>query len=301
MLSGILVLLGVLTIVVSASVLVTTTASNFTQQIPALQDDLRRTIDELVERAEGAGINVPEDAIDDLFDPARVVGWVGVVLTSLTTLLRSAFFVLITASFILAEASGLPDKVRAISPDPDADLDRFGRVLADMQVYLAVKTQMSIATAFVVGLGMWLLGVPWWPFLALITFLMNYIPTLGSILAAIPAIVIALATRSFGVAALVGLLFIAANTIFGTLLEPRIMGRRVGLSALVVFLSLVFWGWLLGIVGMFLAVPLTMLAKIFLDRSDDMRWLAVLLGPAPSSDAAPNDTAAPVRGTDAAG
>jgi predicted PurR-regulated permease PerM len=74
----------------------------------------------------------------------------------------------------------------------------------------------------------------------------------------------------------------AINMSIGSVLEPRMMGERLGLSALVVFLSLVFWGFLLGPVGMFLSVPLTMLAKILLNNADDLRWLAIMLGPAPS-------------------
>ena len=138
---------------------------------------------------------------------------------------------------------------------------------------------MSAATGFCAGFALFLIGVPYWPLLALITFLFNFIPTLGSIIAAIPAILITWAVLGFNWALVVLVIYLAINTFFGSILEPKIMGRRIGLSALVVFLSLVFWGWLLGIVGMFLSVPLTMLVKIIFDRSDDLRWIGVLLGP----------------------
>ena len=202
----------------------------------------------------------------------------GSLLTSLTSLLRNTFFVLLTVFFILTEASTIPDKIRFASNDPEADMGRFSRVYHDIQIYLAVKTQMSAATGFCAGFGLWLIGVPYWPLLAFITFLLNFIPALGSIIAAIPAVLITWAAVGFNWAIVVLLLYLAINTLFGSILEPKIMGRRVGLSALVVFLSLVFWGWLLGIVGMFLAVPLTMLVKIVLDRSDDLRWVGILIG-----------------------
>ena len=73
--------------------------------------------------------------------------------------------------------------------------------------------------------------------------------------------------------------FIVVNVAIGSIIEPRFMGRGLGLSALVVFISLVFWGWVLGLVGMFLSVPLTMTAKIALESHEDTRWIAVLLGP----------------------
>ena len=146
---------------------------------------------------------------------------------------------------------------------------------------------MSVATGVCAGLALWLIGVPYWPLLAFITFLLNYIPALGSIIASIPAILITWATGGLFWAAVVLGIYLGINTVFGSILEPKIMGRRMGLSALVVFLSLVFWGWLLGIIGMFLAVPLTMIVKIMLDRSDDLRWIGVLLGPLPSKGTNP--------------
>ena len=227
------------------------------------------------------GAEAQENWLEQQLDPSRLVGVFGSLLSSLTSLLRNTLFVLLTVFFILTEASTIPAKIRCASNDPDADMNRFDRVYQDIQVYLAVKTQVSAATGICVSFALWMMGVPYWPLLGFITFLLNYIPTLGSIIASIPAIVITWANYGFGWALVVLAIYLAVNTIFGSIIEPKIMGRRMGLSALVVFLSLVFWGWLLGIVGMFLAVPLTMIVKIMLDRSDDLRWIGVLLGPAP--------------------
>ena len=79
-------------------------------------------------------------------------------------------------------------------------------------------------------------------------------------------------------------LYLAINIGIGSLTEPRIMGRRMGLSPLVVFLSLVFWGFILGPVGMFLSVPLTMIVKILLEGTEDLSWIAVILGPGDPKD-----------------
>ena len=230
------------------------------------------------------GVDAQENWLEQQLDPSRLVGVFGSLLSSLTSLLRNTLFVLLTVFFILTEASTIPDKIRYASNDPDADMNRFTQVYQDIQVYLAVKTQVSAATGICVSFALWMMGVPYWPLLGFITFLMNYIPTLGSIIASIPAIVITWANYGFGWALVVLAIYLTVNTVFGSILEPKIMGRRMGLSALVVFLSLVFWGWLLGIIGMFLAVPLTMIVKIMLDRSDDLRWIGVLLGPAPDKN-----------------
>ena len=111
----------------------------------------------------------------------------------------------------------------------------------------------------------------------LVAFLLNYVPNLGSIIAAVPAVLLALVQYGVGHALLVLMGYVAVNMLLGNLLEPVLMGRRLGLSTLVVFLSLVFWGWVWGPVGMLLSVPLTMIAKIFLENTRDLAWLAVML------------------------
>jgi AI-2 transport protein TqsA len=318
-LAGSLVFTIVFLLVLIAGAFATRYAAEISSALPEYRTEIEERVDTLVddlrERARGFGLTIlephaPLDAmqpettdggqpvsgreiphetwIEQQLDPSQLVGVFGSLLSSLTSLLRNALFVLLTVFFILTEASTIPDKIRFASNDPDADMSRFSRVYHDIQVYLAVKTQMSLATGVCAGLALWLIGVPYWPLLAFITVLLNYIPALGSIIASIPAILITWATGGLFWAGVVLLVYLAINTVFGSILEPKIMGRRMGLSALVVFLSLVFWGWLLGIIGMFLAVPLTMIVKIMLDRSDDLRWIGVLMGPQPGRSTPPD-------------
>jgi len=115
-------------------------------------------------------------------------------------------------------------------------------------------------------------------FWALLAFLLNFIPNIGSIIAAIPALLIAwleLTTLS-AIGCAIG--YIAVNVGIGNILEPRLMGRSLGLSPLVVFCSMIFWGWVLGPVGMLLSVPLTMTVHIVLNGFDDTRWIATIMG-----------------------
>jgi predicted PurR-regulated permease PerM len=118
--------------------------------------------------------------------------------------------------------------------------------------------------------------------LGLIAFLMNYIPTVGSIIAAIPAVLLSLIlVGTAGHAVLVTLGYVVVNTLFGNILEPNLMGRRLGLSTLVVILSLLFWGWAWGPLGALLSVPLTVVVKIWLENTHDLKWVAILLDKAP--------------------
>ncbi len=129
-----------------------------------------------------------------------------------------------------------------------------------------------------IGLGVWLLGVEYALLWALIAFVFNYIPSIGSILASVPPVLLTLIDHGLGKALIVALLFIAVNLTLGNFVEPHLMGRRFGISTLVVILSLIFWGWLWGPVGMLLSVPLTMMVKIMLENTEDFRWVAQLIG-----------------------
>jgi predicted PurR-regulated permease PerM len=145
--------------------------------------------------------------------------------------------------------------------------------------YLAIKTMTSLATGIIVAIVLGIMGVDFPMLWGLLAFLLNFIPTIGSIIAAVPPVLLAMVQFNQGMAVGVAVLYTAVNMIIGNFLEPRFMGKGLGLSPLVVFLSLLFWGWLLGTIGMFLSVPLTMTVKIICDTRDDTKWVGVLLGP----------------------
>jgi AI-2 transport protein TqsA len=141
---------------------------------------------------------------------------------------------------------------------------------------------MSLTTGLLIGVLAWFAGLDFPILLGLIGFVLNYIPTVGSIVAAIPALLLSLVQfGSLGNFILVMVGYGAINTVFGNILEPNLMGRRLGLSTLVVILSLLFWAWLWGPVGALLAVPLTMVVKIMLENTEDLRWVAILLDKSP--------------------
>ena len=146
-----------------------------------------------------------------------------------------------------------------------------------MNKYLSIKTLVSIVTGLLIYVSLAIMGLDQAIMWGLIAFFLNYIPNIGSIIASIPAILIALIQFNFFYAFLVALIYIFINIIMGSIIEPKYLGKELGLSTLIIFLSLIFWGWLLGPVGMLLSVPLTMVMKIALESSNDTKWIAILL------------------------
>ena len=132
-----------------------------------------------------------------------------------------------------------------------------------------------------VALWLWGLGVDNALFMGLIAFFLNFVPAFGSFIAAIPGVLLAFVLLGPGAAALAVLGYVVVNVAVSYVVEPRIMGRHLGLSPLIAVVSLLFWGWLLGPVGMLLSVPLTMALKIWLENQETTRPLAILLGPSP--------------------
>lgn len=248
-------------------------------------------------RLDSASRNLSNDAASALrdlfnvFDPAKAMGLAAGLLTGVGGALTNAALIVFILVFILLEVSDFPKKLHLAIPHSRAVLDYISEVANSIKRYLAVKTLISLATGVTAGILVGVIGIDFAILWGLLAFLLNYIPSIGSILAAIPPVALALIQFGPGAAIVVALGYVVINAVFGNLIEPRLTGHRVGLSPLVVFLSLVFWGWVLGAVGMLISVPLTASIKIALETSESTQWAAVLLGSAPKEQApAPEDS-----------
>ena len=271
------VIAAVIAVGMLVGVLVGGSVDDFAAKLPLYQERLQTQIHALLAWLTGVGIAVPEDTLLKLMDPGKAMQMAALGLRSLGSLLTNTLLILLTVIFILLEASSFPHKLRRILPDPETGFQHLGRFLENIQHYMAIKSATSLLTGVTIALWLWIVGVDYPLLWGMLAFFLNFVPNIGSFLAAIPALLLALIQLGPGGAlwALIGYLII--NNLVGNLIEPRFMGRGLGLSTLVVFLSLVFWGWVLGPVGMFLSVPLTMMAKIALDSDDQTRWIAILL------------------------
>jgi AI-2 transport protein TqsA len=217
------------------------------------------------------------------------------MLGGLGSALSNIVLILLTVTFILLEASSFPVKLRAVLGDPQQAFPQFTRFVDDIKRYMIIKTGISLTAGILIGIWLSVLGVDspvLWGFLA---FLLHYVPNVGSVIAAVPAIILSLVQFGIGRAALTAAGYLAVSLILGNVVEPKLMGRRLGLSTLVVFLSLIFWGSLLGLIGVVLCIPFTMTLKFACENNESTRWIAVLLGPE-----APAESIPPVskKGTD---
>ena len=216
-------------------------------------------------------------ALFSRFEPGFLVDFVNRTLRATTAALSSFLVISLIVIFTLFEAATFGPKVRAAFGSAGAEA-RFARAMHEIQHYMGIKTVISLATGLLIGVWVGVLGVEFAVFWGLVAFVLNFIPNLGSIIAAVPTTLLAMVQIGVGRGLLVAAGYLVVNMVIGNFIEPPLLGRRLGLSALVVVLSLVFWGWVWGPVGMLLSVPLTMVVKILLENTEEFRWVAVLLG-----------------------
>ena len=272
------VLVAVTTIGIGITGLVGSSLSQFTNDVPEYTERLNGYTQAVEQWLNGHGVPFDTGEMRNLIDAGRVMKMAAEVFNSFGGVLTNAFLIFLTVGFILFETASFAVKLHAVMDDPEDTLARLGNVTASIKRYLAIKTMTSLLTGVVIGIGLTILGVENAVLWALLAFMLNYVPNIGSIIAAVPAVLFALVQLGVGGALATAAVFAVVNIVIGSVLEPRFMGRGLGLSTLVVFLSLVFWGWVLGPVGMFLSVPLTMTVKIALGARESTRWIAVLLG-----------------------
>jgi AI-2 transport protein TqsA len=251
---------------------------DFSQNLTFYQERLRIIIIESIEFLSKFGIVLEADKIAQIVNPGHILKLVANTLNGLGSVLTNTFFVFLAFIFILSEAAGFPIKIRAIFNDANTDLEKYTQITTGVNRYLGIKTLTSITTGFIVYIWLLVQGVDFPIMWGVFAFLLNFIPNIGSIIAAVPAVLLALIQLGPLTAGISALGFLFVNVLIGSVIEPRVMGKGIGLSVLVVFLSLAFWGWVLGPVGMLLSVPLTMVVKIALSGSESTKWLSILLG-----------------------
>jgi predicted PurR-regulated permease PerM len=269
--------LAAVAVVTGLGFLTTRAATDFAMAFSQYREPFDRLQFETASWFWSLGLGIPATAVEQ-FDPRELVR--GLTLPGLTlalSVVSAGSLVLLISVFLVVESGSIAQKLRGTDRLGRFDVQVLKGAARDVQRYLLIKTVTSASTGLliagltsVVGLGHSLL-------FGLIAFILNYIPSIGSILASIPAIALCLLTLgwfpAFGLAA--GYFLI--NLVIGILIEPRWAGQATDLSPSVVVLSMVFWGFVLGPIGALLSVPLTIIVRITASQSSEWSWLAMLL------------------------
>jgi len=271
--------LGLVLIWLPAGGIVGASFDDFYEALPEYQARIQSMTQHAAQWLQARGIEAGGAAVQDIVKPSAALSFVRQLGGGLGAVLTDVFLILLTVIFILFEANDFPAKIRAALGDKSGVLDTFERFSASLEDYLRIKTLVSLMTGVTVAVWLWIVGLDFPMLWGVLAFLLNYVPNIGSIIAAVPAVLLAMVSLDLTGVLLVIAGYAAVNTIFGNIVEPRMMGRGLGLSTLVVFLSLLFWGWVLGPVGMLLSGPLTMMIRLALETDERTRRFAVLLAP----------------------
>ncbi|GHD95474.1 MULTISPECIES: AI-2E family transporter [Pseudocitrobacter] len=253
--------------------------NDFIALMPSYNKELTRKFIELQEMLPFLHLHISPERLLQRMDSDKVMTLATALMTQLSGAMTSIVLLIMTVVFMLFEARHVPYKMRFALVNPQVHIAGLHRALKGVSHYLALKTFISVMTGVIVWLGLLLLDVQFALMWGVLAFLLNYIPNIGSVISAIPPMIQALLFNGYYECLMVGALFLVVHMVLGNILEPRVMGHRLGMSTLVVFLSLLIWGWLLGPVGMLLSVPLTSVCKIWMETTKGGSKLAILLGP----------------------
>lgn len=282
---AILALIGIL---VFFGLLFSASFGGLADAAPRYEERFSKLIEPALQRLAERGITAPERLAAEALDVERIFSLATSTFAGLASFLELGLLVPLITIFTLLESLGFRTKLQRALGSDTALIGRFRRIATELQHYLVIKTLLGLFKALVAFVLLWILGVDFPLFWALLTFLTHYIPNIGALIATVFPTLLALVQLgpTQAVLTLVGFLLIELGV--GNFVEPPLMGRRLGLSPLIVLLSLVFWGWLWGLIGALLSVPLTMVLKMVLESVPSLKWLAVLM----ESDEAPEAAAA---------
>lgn len=281
-LSVIIVLVGLLGISIVLGITVGSSLKKFTKALPTYRTSLQKQTEGLVAYLSEKGLNVDEyrESVTETIDPSSAMGMAGTTLKKASGVLTNGFLILLTVVFILLEAVSMPKKLNRVLKHPEKTLAGFDTFVHSVKHYLFIKTIVSAITGLLAGIATAVIGIDFPILWGVLAFALNFVPNIGSFIAAFPPLLLGTVQHGPKAIVSVSICYIAINVIMGNIIEPRLTGQGLGLSTLVVFLSLIFWGWLLGPVGMLLSVPLTMIVKIACESNEKTQAIGILLGSA---------------------
>jgi len=254
----------------------TTFSNEIINNIPTYQKKFYQTTPQIIAFLEQFDISFQWKSVISLIEPAKIVNYTTTLFTSMGNVLVNILLTLALVVFLLLESSLISEKIFyfARTEEQKEKIDIF---LKSINRYFLIKTFTSALTGLFIFILLKFFNLQYALLFAVLAFLLNYIPSIGSFVAAFPALFVAILQLNFVETSIIAIGYIVVNILFGNFIEPKIMGKDLGLSTFVVFISMVIWGWILGPFGMLLAVPLTITIKIICDNSENYHWVSVML------------------------
>ena len=218
-----------------------------------------------------------QDFVNEL-SPSRLVGVASSLLGGLAGVLSDIFFLIVLLFFTVVDAGDFASKLKRVPVHGQRLAEVFDRFAVGSRQYLAVATVFGLIVAFCDLIALWILDIRYAWLWALLAFITNYIPNIGFIIGLVPPTIIALLDQDVVTAIIVVAVYCVLNFVIQTIIQPRVVGVTVGLSATLSFLSLIVWATILGASGAFLAIPLSLLIKALLvDVDPEQTWVSPLL------------------------
>lgn len=265
-------------LVISLGGIIGKSINEFLKDAPKYEETLRQGIVGLIDRLNQAGASINSKQLLEMIDPGKILSFTAGALSEIGRVMSDSFIIMLITIFMLLEVKSFVYKTRIVEKVHGNSLKYLDKIGASIRHYLSIKSLISLLTGIFIWVWLSVVGVDYAVLWGVIAFLLNYIPSIGSIIAAVPTMLLALLQLGVGGMIWTGVGYLIVNMVMGNIIEPKVMGKGLGLSTLVVFLSLIVWGFVLGTVGMFLSIPLTISIKIMLEQKESTQWIAILLG-----------------------
>ena len=277
-LSIIIVILSLFTIFFAIGGAITESVIEFSRNLPTYKQQLSDITESSITLLNGYGIDVSTNSVASNFNAGNAFSYASKFIGGVGGVFGQIALLMLVAAFIIGEATSFPVKLKVILKNPTVSLDNITIISKNIRHYLGIKTITGLIGGVSVAILLFIMHIQYAIVWGILVLLMRYIPNIGSIIAAIPIMLFVLIQDGLTGVLYVGISYGLINFIIGQIIEPKFLAKGMNLSTLAVFLSLIFWGWVLGDIGMLLAVPITMAMKISFETRENSRWMAIMLG-----------------------
>jgi AI-2 transport protein TqsA len=272
--------------------------SRFTERVGFYTTQLNGQVDNLDALIERLGLSNVD--VRDVVKPRALTEAIGAILSGIAGFLSDFFLILVIMLFLLGEGPAMMNRLRASASSDNPQVASLTTVGQAVVLQFGLRAIVNLATGAGVTILLFVLGVDFPLLWGILTFFLSFVPYIGLVLAVTPAVVLALAEFGLTRAVLVIAGIVVINILAENVLSPMMMGRGLSISPTIVFLSFIFWAWLLGGPGAFLALPLTLFLAVMFGTFPETRWLASLIGTggADTGDAGGTEPGAPTTDTE---